>query len=114
MTIDERIEETKRFLEVLEGYKAGKKVQYLAHTGVWLDGSKCSPGGVLGFSELPTRYRLKPEPKEIFVNEYHDFSCSRPQGVAFLSQDTALDDRTTLCGMEPILRAVRYREVVDE
>jgi hypothetical protein len=112
MTIDERIEETKRFLEVLEGYKAGKKVQYLAHTGVWLDGSKCSPGGVLGFSELPTRYRLKPEPKEIFVNEYEDGKVGG-HTLEEKARGQSLSG-AMWSGQRPLRTAVRYREVVGE
>lgn len=70
MTVDQMI-------EVLTAYKAGKKIQYLSH-GVWIDTD--GPGWF--FHKFD--YRVKPEPKVIWVNEYADGS-----GMAYLSEEQA-------------------------
>lgn len=60
MTVDQMI-------EVLTAYKAGKKIQF-SYGGKWIDCHNNNPA----FDFINTGYRVKPEPKVIWVNEYKD------------------------------------------
>ncbi len=52
------------FLPLVQALAEGKTVQYR------LLGEKWSTGGDVDFSLPPDQYRIKPEPREIWVNEY--------------------------------------------
>ena len=59
-TVDEMI-------EILMAYKAGKKIQYQSPDRVWID---CSGAPFpLGQTRDP-KYRVKPEPRSVWVNEH--------------------------------------------
>lgn len=93
MTVDQMI-------EVLTAYKAGKKIQFY-HDGKWIDCHNNNPA----FDFINTGYRVKPEPKVIWVNEYADGS-----GMTHLSEEMA-----KLAGRDYHTRvAVRYVESPEE
>lgn len=110
MTIDERIANAKRFLEVLEGHKAGKKVQFYGASADGVGWRDCDPT----FAGATICYRLKPEQKEIFVNEYDQHRSSYPSAVGFSNPTAAENDATTIFGDKATRKAVLYREVIDE
>lgn len=88
MTVDQMI-------EVLTAYKSGKKIQFY-HVCGWVD---CNNPA---FDFISTKYRVKPEPKVIWVNEYADGS-----GMTYLSEEMA-----KLAGRDYHTRvAVRYVEM---
>jgi hypothetical protein len=92
------IEETKKAIEVMQAFVDGKAIQCYSGFGwepikepFWRWGS--------------VNYRIKPEPKEIWVNEYSDgsnygYDC-RDNAIAAARDDAAR-------------KAVRYREVIEE
>lgn len=50
-------------------------------------------------------YRIKPEPKVIYVNEYRDNSCA-----AFLTETAA---QNFVVNVKPVRVAVKYQEVIE-
>ena len=93
MTVDQMI-------EVLTAYKAGKKIQ-MHWRGKWDDCGPHEPDW--DFQQF--NYRVKPEPKVIWVNEYADGS-----GVGYTSEASAKD----FLGNTHKRVAVRYVESPEE
>lgn len=50
-------EQAKAMLPIIQAFAEGKTIQYRTSNNEWVDTYKPS------FSELPTKYRIKPEPK---------------------------------------------------
>lgn len=88
----------KHYLPLVQALVEGKTVQYR------LLGEKWSTGGDVDFSLPPDQYRIKPEPRDIWVNEWADGKR------IFDSQNDA-----SLHAMQyPLVRSTtRYREVVE-
>lgn len=91
MTVDQMI-------EVLTAYKAGKKIQFY-HVCGWVD---CNNPA---FDFISTKYRVKPEPRVIWVNEYADGS-----GSGYTSEA----DAKAFLGNHHKRVAVRYVESPEE
>ena len=92
-------ENAKKLLPIITAFAEGKVIEWKNRDGVWV--AVDSPG----FSYNPKNYRIKPEPKEIWVNEY-------PLGKV-RAHDSEARARTSAspCAMRV---AVRYREVVED
>lgn len=69
-TLKEKIVEAKRRLELMEAADCGAEMQYKVIGGN--DGWTDKEGGEPLFEWGRVDYRLKPQPKEIWVNEYDD------------------------------------------
>lgn len=95
------IEETKKAIEVMQAFVDGKVVEYrwAAHTTEPWE-TATSPSWSWGQVE----YRIKPQPKEIWVNEY-------TTGEAY-NYDSPSDAAKALDATEG--RTVHYREVIEE
>lgn len=92
MTHDEMI-------AVIQAHKEGKKLQVLySLTASWEDISNPS------FNFSVCKYRVKPEPKTIYVNEYTSGMCAHP------TKEAALGVARSRC----IRRSVKYVEVLEE
>lgn len=91
-------DEARAMAALMLAYADGKTVQQLSHQG-WLDLSNPA------FQAHLSHYRIKPEPKEAWVNE-----CLDGSGLSYKSKHDALQfkdyDNTRV--------AVHYREVCDE
>jgi hypothetical protein len=101
------IEETKKAIEVMQAFVDGKEIQDRNRKfgGEWY---MTVVGGGLGgpmWSWSTTEYRVKPEPKEIWVNEYSDGSS-----YGYDCRDNAI----AADPFGPLRKAVRYREVIEE
>lgn len=94
-------EETKEAIKVMQAYAEGKEIEY--RTGnVWC---LCrNPSWSFG----DIYYRIKPEPKVIWVNEYEDGT-----GSAYTSRDQAVNESENF-SEQPERTAVKYVEVMDE
>ena len=92
-TIDEAI-------AILQAMKEGKKIQYRSSDGLWADRELCLLPDFVAFT-----YRIKPVPKEIWVNEYEDLLC-------WAIHSDELSARSDAAG-DVIRRAVHYREVIE-
>lgn len=97
------IEETKKAIEVMQAFVDGKTVQHFSRALGWLDfkdgvnsPSWCWDG---------VNYRIKPEPKDIWVNEYDGY-----WGTAWGTKEEAENG----VGQYATRKAVRYREVIEE
>lgn len=87
-----------KYLPLVQALADGKTIQIRDAHGKWVD----SPSPRFGLD--PESYRVKSEPKEIWVNEYKG-CCS-----AHLSKDDAM-----FCTGPEVRRvAVLYREVVED
>lgn len=92
----------KDFLPLVQALAEGKSLQYNANradqTPKWEEREEFT------FDEPPTEYRIKPEPREIWVNEWADGKR------IFDSQNDA-----SLHAMQyPLVRSTtRYREVIE-
>ena len=78
----------KDYLPLVQALIEGKTVQYR------LLGEKWSTGGDVDFSLPPDQYRIKPEPREIWVNVYpNEVGCgiyhSREEAIRRCANDTA-------------------------
>ena len=90
-TIDEAI-------EILQAMKEGKIIQfYIPNSGKWLKKSNLFPE----FNS--TTYRIKPEPKVIWVNEYNT------EYTVYDSKEEAEE-----CACNPVRKTIKYQEVIDE
>lgn len=92
-------ENAKKLLPIITAFADGKVIEWKNSDGVWVVAD--SPG----FSYNPNNYRIKREPKEIWVNEYSD-------GSRGLYADAALALAYT--GSSATRKAVRYREVLED
>ncbi len=88
----------KDYLHLVQALVEGKTVQYRLLGGKW------STGGDFDFSLPPDQYRIKPEPREIWVNEY-------PSGTSVVHKSKAAADAS----VEPQGGGVtcHYREVIE-
>jgi hypothetical protein len=93
------IEETKKAIEVMQAFVDGKTVQVETHAG-WEDVDDPL------WEWFGGPYRVKPEPKEIWVNEYHG-GCF---DIAYSSRENAVAVATP----HAVRKGVRYREVIEE
>lgn len=94
MTVDQMI-------EVLNAYKAGKKIQFRQYGSLlWEDCINNEPRWNWTYYD----YRVKPEPKVIWVNEYDGYM------YGYDSKDEAMKYTNT----EHIRNAVRYVESPEE
>lgn len=92
-------DEARAMAALMLDYANGKTVQKY-YDGVWSDLDQPA------FQSTPSDYRIKPEPKEVWVNEYRDGEscvCYRNRGVA-----------EKVAGLAATRVAVHYREVCDE
>lgn len=92
-------EEAKKFLPLLQAYADGKEIEIL-DDGVW--GKISSPG----FTSGPERYRIKPEPREVWVNQFAATGI-RLRSAAFATEASAK------AAMEDGWETVHYREVIE-
>lgn len=89
----------KDYLPLVQALADGKMIQILAKTGRWID----LPEEV-SFGEGSEKYRIKPEPKEIWVNRCDDGY----EGITiYSSRESAAK------GLRPGWTPVRYREVIE-
>jgi hypothetical protein len=96
------IEETKKAIEVMQAFVDGKVVQADIH-GRWLD---IGPPNSMYWDFTRYNYRIKPEPKEIWVNEYENGYDD------FLYHDK--ETAESRAAPYALRKAVRYREVIEE
>lgn len=95
------IEETKEAIKVMQAFVDGKIVQYKQPAlDCWYDLVDINPIWNWGC----VNYRIKPEPKEIWVNEY-DGCWGIVHGTKEEAKNRADRDATR--------KAVRYREVME-
>lgn len=88
----------KDYLPLVQALVEGKTVQYR------LLGEKWSTGGDVDFSLPPDQYRIKPEPREIWVNEWKD-------GKRIFH---SYDDAYVHAMQYPLVRSTTlYREVIE-
>ena len=94
-------EEAKKVVPILQAFADGKTIQYRPYEGrPWRDLSSDEHLD----ADHPRRYRIKPEPREIWVNEYkHGLFCSWCN-----SEKAAKSTMGSDC-----IRQVRFREVID-
>ena len=92
-------ENAKKLLPIITAFADGKVIEWKNRDGVWV------VVGRPGFSNNPKNYRIKSEPKEIWVNEYSD-------GSKGLYADAAL--ALAYSGASVTRKAVRYREVLED
>jgi len=91
-------ERARELLPIIQAYAEGKTIQHKA-CGEWVDSWKPD----WSFPE----YRIKPEPKVIYVNEYEE-------GRRFFETKLEALDGPNSCGDGAILRkAVKYIEASD-
>lgn len=98
MTIDE-------IIAVLQAFKDGKAIQFAVRKSdprKWLELSIRD----LAWNFASYEYRVKPEPRTIWVNEYPDGS-----GTVHHSDEVAVRAAHGCC---PVRAAVKYVEVIDE
>lgn len=88
----------KDYLPLVQALIEGKTVQYR------LLGEEWSTGGDVDFSLPPDQYRIKPEPREIWVNHYEDGRYSIH--LTIKDADDAAPDLVEY-------KQVRYREVIE-
>lgn len=86
----------KALLPVLQAYAEGKVVQ-LSMGSTWSD---VLPEEELDFDDEPMNYRIKPEPRTLYVAEYSDGSFGFAQTTRKAAED--------LCG----IRVLEVKEVV--
>jgi hypothetical protein len=97
------IEETKKAIEVMQAFVDGKTVQCSEPEGEAGYGWRAEKEPLWQWDNF--RYRVKPEPKEIWVNEYSD-----GRKYSYDCRDNAISG----AGKTPSRKAVRYREVIEE
>ena len=90
-------ENAKKLLPIITAFAEGKVIERKDSDGLWLVLN--SPA----FTNDPENYRIKPEPKEIWVNEYPDGYC-----IGYSEVREALRVEWGY----PARKAVRYREVL--
>ena len=94
-TIDEAI-------EILKAMKEGKKLQLKNSKGKWVDRHPDTEMFMPDFCRMG--YRIKPEPREIWVNVYPDGRCGEGHNSKREAEHVALARARTL----------RFREVIEE
>ncbi len=87
----------KHYLPLVQALAEGKVIQINTVDG-WED-----LRGEISLCFAPDQYRIKPEPREIWVNEYPDY----PSIVHNSKEQAASEFNHFLCG-----KTVRYREVI--
>lgn len=93
----------KLLLPIIQAMADGKEIQTKI---VRTDGShQWVTQHCLDFTGKPENYRIKPEPKEIWVNEYANTGVA-----AHTSKDAAVRN----AGVAATRKAVRYREVIED
>ena len=93
MTLDQMI-------EVLTAYKAGKKIEVKGHGGV-----KWHKTSMSAWDFVECDYRVKPEPKVLWVNEYKD-GDGYGHATRKNAEEASRDQHTRI--------AVRYVEMPEE
>lgn len=88
----------KDYLPLVQALAEGKMIQISAGEGFWTDIHNPNFGG------NPDDYRIKPEPREVWVNRYADGT----DGLATYSTEESAKS----CGPSSS-RAIRYREVIE-
>ena len=74
--------EAKHFSEVLKAYAEGKIIQFKNNDGNWVDGT------VYNFSEDPSKYRIKPEPKfRPYENAEEFLNAQKKHGLYLIKKD---------------------------
>ena len=87
----------KDYLPLVQALAEGKVIQVMDF-GDWIDLQYVT------FERRASSYRIKPEPREIWVNEYADY----PPIVHNSKEQAASEFNPFLCG-----KTVRYREVIE-
>ncbi len=98
------IEETKEAIKVMQAFVDGKTIQYLSSIG-WRDVDPLSTAE-MAWLWGDVKYRIKPEPKDIWVNEY-ERQCD---DYFYHSREAAEESAAPYA----LRVAVRYREVIEE
>lgn len=88
----------KDYLPLVQALAEGNVIQYKLRDG-W------STGGDVDFSLPPDQYRIKPEPREIWVNRYAD-GTDGP--LIYTSEEAARSCKSWKSG-----KPVKYREVIE-
>ena len=95
-------EELKEWMPIITAFNEGKKIQRRDHRGRWWNVM------ALDFSIPPSQHRIAPEPREMWVNIYHD-------GTEYMHDSRSEADRVAeLSGHLPRTECIHYREVIDE
>jgi hypothetical protein len=89
----------KALLPIIEQYAAGKTVQVFIG-GTWVDLDSTD------FSSHPSHYRIKPEPREWWLNEYNGYA-GKFVSIWNTKESADLNANTTR------LRCIRVREVLE-
>jgi len=92
-------ERARELLPIIQAYAEGKTVQYFVN-GRWVN------HGDPDFTGQANKYRIKPEPKVIYVNEYNGMGYE-----ALDSKDKA--ESLASIGARPTRVAVKYIEASD-
>ena len=95
------IEDTKKAIEVMQAFVDGKEIQCRSHNhSHW---KYANPD----WNFTNCEYRVKPEPKEVWINMYPDRAFA---SVAWASEDDAKESKTVKeLGCKPTL----FREVIE-
>jgi hypothetical protein len=62
----------KDYLTLVQALADGKVIQIRTHDGQWVD-----LGTTVHFGDVPSEYRIKPEPREIWVNRKDGYDSER-------------------------------------
>jgi hypothetical protein len=73
-------ERAKQLLPIITAFANGEDVQFLTEIGYW---TNFGASVRLSFDEDPSRYRITPKPRKVWVNEY-----SSPSGGTFYGYAT--------------------------
>lgn len=103
---------TKEKIEVMQAWEDGKPIQYKTSIRDMWNDWEYSYEPNWNWEEC--KYRIKPGPKEIWVNEfsYQEFEDDL-LGYAYSDKQSAINEATRSV-YKPIKKAVKYREVIDE
>lgn len=92
------IEETKKAIEVMQAFVDGKPCEWkFERRGPWDRVRRPT------WNWCENDYRIKPEPKNIWVNEYKD--C--------MAVHESAEDANENAGNDAVRKAVHYREVIE-
>lgn len=87
----------KDYLPLVQALAEGRVIQWVSMEGKWVDGVNIS------FEWEPSHYRIKPEPREIWVNRFPDGH----EGLTWYETEEAAN-RAYVAAVQ-----VRYREVIE-
>ena len=77
-------EQAKELLPIIAAFANGGDIQYLNNFDTWVPNNQCPE-----FTGNPSRYRIAPKPRKVWVNEYPAQYGGDAQLIAHTSKDIA-------------------------